>query len=90
MYRCNQLKEELDKLRSENDFLKWQNSHLRELMAQKDLQIRNLQLQLQVKDMTYKLCNVTKPQLIFVKIGNDDVSPEPFKTGLDTGILKDK
>lgn len=68
MYRHNQLKEELDKLRSENDYFKLQIRYLNEKLARRDLEIKNLQLQ------------------FVVKVDDDAMPPEPFKTGVDTGI----
>lgn len=103
MYRRNQLKEELDNLRNQNDFLKWQNNHLRELMAQKDLQIKNLQLQLQVKEMSSSF--ILKPQPVVFNVSSEGQSnflkglnypgqiiipPEPFETGIKLGVLKEE
>lgn len=76
MYRHNQLKEELDKLRDENDYFKSQIRYLNEKCARRDLEIRNLQLQLQIKDMSAHLESLIKSQ--------------PIKIGLDVGALKDK
>lgn len=90
MYRHNQLKEELDKLRDENDYFKLQIRYLNEKCARRDLEIRNLQLQLKIKDMSIQLLYSVKPQPMDIKVDVDAMHPELFKAGFDTSMLKDK
>ena len=51
MYRQNKLKEELDRLREENQILKMENIHLKHVCNEKQLFINTLRLELENKNL---------------------------------------
>ena len=63
MYRQNLLKQELDKLRKDNDYLKYSNALLNERISMLQTEIRALRLELQNKELVNKLTMdiATKP-----------------------------
>ncbi len=79
MYRQNKLKEELDRLRRENEYLKCENISLRERNDACQLHIRNLQLELQVKEMCNRMPYLTIPKPIVVSSEAAKEMEENFK-----------
>lgn len=69
MYRQNQLKEELDRLRKEKNYLEYSNALLKERINTLQTEIRALRLELQNRDLMGRLINeiTLKPRPVIIK-----------------------